>query len=159
MTTLENKDFKSSLNKFRKQLPLVLDDLVKLIETESTDNSDFIKVKDRFLKYLITFHNTDLNLVDVNEMIIQHILTEDILINLFDSSEFFETNPLAISLRILTRTFFTKELKRSIFEPIKDCYKVIIRTASSIYNHKDRQTFLHLIFENFYSVLNKKNNL
>ncbi|MDV2995218.1 MAG: hypothetical protein N4J56_004872 [Chroococcidiopsis sp. SAG 2025] len=49
--------------------------------------------------------NPEVTLLDVREMMIQHILTEDIFINIFNESQFHRENNIARELQRVTDTF------------------------------------------------------
>jgi predicted helicase len=89
-------------------------------------------------------------------MIIQHILTEDIFINIFNESQFHQENNIASELQGVISTFFTGNTKRKTLGTIERYYAVIRRTAASISNHHEKQKFLKAVYENFYKAYNPK---
>ncbi|MDM8550551.1 hypothetical protein QUF72_10750 [Desulfobacterales bacterium HSG2] len=79
----EVRQFREAVDVFREDLPDILLVLRKQIDAESKGNAAFRKSKKQFLilcKDVINPHITDL---DVKEMIIQHILTEEIFLTVF----------------------------------------------------------------------------
>jgi predicted helicase len=89
-------------------------------------------------------------------MIIQHILTEDIFINIFNESQFHQENNIARELQNVVNTFFSGKTKKNIFSTIQRYYEVIKRTAANIGNHHEKQKFLKAVYENFYKAYNPK---
>jgi predicted helicase len=89
-------------------------------------------------------------------MIIQHILTEDIFINIFNESQFHQENNIARELQSVVNTFFSGKTKKNIFSTIQRYYEVIKRTAANIGNHHEKQKFLKAVYENFYKAYNPK---
>ena len=53
-------------------------------------------------------------MADVREMIIQHVLTEDIFMRVFDEAEFHRDNIIASKLSQVAGTFYTGDTKRNI---------------------------------------------
>ncbi|MFM6606360.1 MAG: type ISP restriction/modification enzyme, partial [Dolichospermum sp.] len=100
--------------------------------------------------------NPEITLLDIQEMIIQHILTEDIFINIFSESQFHQENNVARELQGVISTFFTGSLKRNTLGSIERYYAVIRRTAANIVNHQEKQKFLKALYENFYKAYNPK---
>ncbi|MFM6340746.1 MAG: type ISP restriction/modification enzyme, partial [Dolichospermum sp.] len=100
--------------------------------------------------------NPEITLLDIQEMIIQHILTEDIFINIFSESQFHQENNVARELQGVIYTFFTGSLKRNTLGSIERYYAVIRRTAANIVNHQEKQKFLKALYENFYKAYNPK---
>jgi predicted helicase len=117
-------------------------------------NQKFIEARDKFLKVCQESINSEINISDIREMIIQHILTEDIFNNIFSEGQFHQENNIACQLQEVIKTFFTGSIKRNTLKTIESYYSVIIRTASSINNHQEKQKFLKVVYENFYKAYN-----
>ncbi|MGB3655356.1 MAG: type ISP restriction/modification enzyme, partial [Rivularia sp. (in: cyanobacteria)] len=100
--------------------------------------------------------NPEINLSDIREMMIQHILTEDIFINIYNESQFHRENNIARELQNIIETFFKGNVKRNTLCTIERYYGVIRRTAANIYNHHEKQKFLKALYENFYQAYNPK---
>ncbi len=127
-----------------------------LIALQSETNRNFVTARDKFLEICRKSINPEISLEDVREMIIQHILTEDIFINIFNESQFHRENNIARELQGVIETFFTGNTKRNTLGTIERYYAVIRRTAANIYNHHEKQKFLKAIYENFYKAYNPK---
>ena len=94
---------------------------------------------------------------DVREMLIQHILTEEIFSKVFGDDDFHRQNNVAKQLYALEGRFFTGNLKRQTLKALEALTSAAIRTAADqISTHSEKQTFLKVIYENFYKVYNKK---
>ncbi len=118
------------------------------------NNTEFKQKFLEFLKVCQDSINSNINVDDIREMIIQHILTEDIFNNIFNESQFHQENNIALQLQNVIKTFFTGNLKRNTLKTIESYYSVIIRTASNIVNHHEKQKFLKVVYENFYKAYN-----
>lgn len=152
----EVKDFREAIEAFKTDLPTILTALRDLLDKQSTSNRNFTSARDKFLDICKNSINPQITLEDAREMIIQHILTEDIFINIFNESDFHRDNNIARELRGVIDTFFTGNLKRNTLGSIERYYSVIRRTAASIYNHQEKQRFLKAVYENFYKAYNPK---
>ncbi|BAZ45536.1 adenine specific DNA methyltransferase [Chondrocystis sp. NIES-4102] len=152
----EITDFRKAINSFKEDLPRILETLRDLIGKESETNQSFVVARDKFLQICQDSINPNISLLDVREMILQHILTEDIFINIFNESQFHQENNIARELQNVVNTFFTGKTKRNIFSTIQRYYQVIKRTAANIANHHEKQKFLKAIYENFYRAYNPK---
>jgi predicted helicase len=89
-------------------------------------------------------------------MLIQHILTEEIFAKVFDDSEFHQHNNVARELYALEGAFFTGALKKQTLKGLETYYAAIRAAAAQISCHGEKQTFLKVIYENFYKVYNAK---
>lgn len=152
----EVKDFQEAIKSFKEDLPTILNALRDLIEKQSLSNTKFEEARNNFLVICQQSINPQISELDVREMIIQHILTEDIFINVFNESQFHRENNIASQLQKVIETFFTGTTKRNTLSTVEKYYSVIRRTAASIYNHHEKQKFLKAIYENFYKAYNPK---
>ncbi|MCA2656502.1 type ISP restriction/modification enzyme [Microcystis sp. M061S2] len=152
----EVEDFREAIDSFKEDLPTILEALRGLIALQSETNRNFVTARDNFLEICRKSINPEISLEDVREMIIQHILTEDIFINIFNESQFHRENNIARELQGVIETFFTGNTKRNTLGTIERYYAVIRRTAANIYNHHEKQKFLKAIYENFYKAYNPK---
>ncbi len=156
----EVKDFRQAISSFKEDLPTILTTLRNLIDqqlVETYHGTSLQTFKDKFnvfLKVCQDSINPNLNEADIREMIIQHILTEDIFTNIFSEGQFHQENNVACQLQELIKTFFTGSLKRQTLKTIESYYQVIIRTAANIVNHQEKQKFLKVVYENFYQAYN-----
>jgi predicted helicase len=89
-------------------------------------------------------------------MLIQHILTEEIFAHVFDQGDFHRDNNIAKELYALEAKFFTGQLKRETLKGLETYYSTIRSNAALITSHAEKQTFLKVIYENFYKVYNPK---
>ena len=89
-------------------------------------------------------------------MLIQHILTEEIFAKVFDDGEFHRQNNIAKELYALEEKFFTGGAKRQTLKQLEPYYAAIRAAAAQISSHSEKQTFLKVIYENFYKVYNPK---
>ncbi|MDB9343229.1 N-6 DNA methylase [Nodularia spumigena CS-586/05] len=152
----EVKDFRSAIETFKQDLPTVLDSLRDLIDSQGKNNISFEAARNKFWDICKESINPEISLFDIREMMIQHILTEDIFLNIFNESQFHRENNVARELQGVISTFFTGNLKRNTLGTIDRYYAVIRRTAANIYNHQEKQKFLKALYENFYKAYNPK---
>ena len=89
-------------------------------------------------------------------MLIQHVLTEEIFSKVFGEDDFHHQNNVAKELYALEGTFFTGDLKKRTLRGLDPYYAAIRAAAAQIGSHHEKQTFLKVIYENFYKVYNKK---
>jgi hypothetical protein len=107
----EIADFRKAVGQFKADLPKVLEALRDMIERAEADNDNFRKESLRFLKHAQETINPSVTAADVREMLIQHILTEEIFSQVFDNADFHRRNNVARELYALEETFFTGKVK------------------------------------------------
>ena len=148
--------FRAGVEQFKTDLPAVLLALREMIEREHDRNPGFRSAEDKFLLHAQEAINPSLGDADVREMLIQHILTEEIFAKVFDDSEFHQHNNVARELYALEGAFFTGALKKQTLKGLEPYYAAIRAAAAQISSHGEKQTFLKIIYENFYKVYNTK---
>jgi predicted helicase len=151
----EIADFRQAVAQFKTDLPAVLEALRAMIEAQHVGNAAFRDASAAFLEHAQEAINPALTAADVREMLIQHILTEEIFSKVFDS-EFHRDNNVARKLYELEATFFTGGLKKATLKGLEAYYAAIRAAAAQIGSHAEKQTFLKAIYENFYKVYNAK---
>jgi predicted helicase len=152
----EIADFRKAVAQFKTDLPAVLEALRSMIEQQHAGNPAFRKASVKFLEHAQEAINPGLTDADVREMLIQHILTEEIFSKVFDDSDFHRKNNVANELYRLEETFFTGSVKRTTLKGLESYYAAIRAAAAQIGSHHEKQTFLKVIYENFYKVYNAK---
>jgi predicted helicase len=152
----EVADFRKAVVQFQTDLPDVLEALRTMIEKAQKENAAFRKGAIKFLKHAQETINPAVTVEDVREMLIQHILTEEIFSKVFDEDDFHRQNNVAKELYALEGLFFTGALKKNTLKGLESYYTAIRTTAHQIATHTEKQTFLKVIYERFYKVYNKK---
>jgi len=152
----EVADFRKAVAQFQADLPEVLEALREMIEKALKDNSAFRKGAAKFLKHAQETINPAVTAEDVREMLIQHVLTEEIFSKVFDEDDFHRQNNVAKELYGLEELFFTGALKKNTLKGLEPYYNAIRTTAHQISTHIEKQTFLKVVYEGFYRVYNKK---
>ncbi len=148
--------FRAAVEQFKTDLPAVLLALRQMIEHEHGRNPGFRAAEEKFLLHAQEAINPGLAEADVREMLIQHILTEEIFAKVFDDSDFHQHNNVARELYALEAEFFTGSLKKDTLKGLETYYAAIRAAAAQIGSHSEKQTFLKVIYENFYKVYNAK---
>lgn len=150
------KDFHKAIEKFKIDLPSVLEKLREVVEKSYSGNKNFAAAADAFLELCKGTINPDVEAADVREMLIQHILTKDIFLKVFGEDQFHRENNIAVQLDKLESKFFIGNVRRALMERMKVYYSAITSAAAMIENHREKQRFLKIIYENFYQVYNPK---
>jgi predicted helicase len=152
----EIADFRKAVEQFKIDLPAVLEALREKINDAYNTNEGFKAAATKFLAHAKNTINPVVSEADVREMLIQHILTEEIFAHVFDQGDFHRENNIAKELYALEAKFFTGQLKRETLKSMETYYATIRSNAALITSHSEKQTFLKVIYENFYKVYNPK---
>lgn len=148
--------FRKAVAQFKADLPAVLEALRAMIESAHGTNAKFRQAAQSFLEHAKETINPSLTAADVREMLIQHILTEEIFASVFPGTPFHHDNNVARKLYLLEDTFFTGNTKFQTLKGLEAYYVAIRGAASQIPTHHEKQSFLKVIYEGFYKVYNPK---
>lgn len=150
----EVQTFRAAIEKFKQDLPDLVTELRQLIEKQAEENLAFAQARDGFLELCRESINPHIVMADIREMLIQHILTEDIFITIFSNAQFHQENNIARELSKITKTFFVGAIQKNILLKIDPHIKIIKAAASNIFDHHEKQRFLKVFYENFYKTYN-----
>ena len=137
-------------------MPDILNKLKNLISAQEIEgyNPPFIKAQQNFLKACKESINPNITISNINEILLQHILTEQIFSSVFRNANFHKQNNVATELNTIQETF-SDEIQE-VLEQIQAFYSIIHTNAVKIKDYHDKQAFLKMIYENFYKIYNPK---
>ena len=150
----EIAEFRKAIVQFKTDLPHVLTALRERIDAAYAEPGAFRDAAADFLKQAKESINPAVTEADVREMLIQHILTEEIFAHVFNDGDFHRENNVAKALYGLEAKFFRGDVKRQTLAALEPYYASIRSTAALISSHSEKQGFLKAIYENFYKVYN-----
>ncbi|MFC1563815.1 type ISP restriction/modification enzyme [candidate division KSB1 bacterium] len=152
----EVSTFRKAIELFKKDIPDITDMLRDIIVTQEKTNNEFSEARDTFLELCQKSINPNIVNEDIREMMIQHILTEDIFNTIFDETQFHRENNIARELESVIQTFFTGQIRRKALSSVQHYYKTINAAAAGIVDHHEKQKFLKIVYETFYKSYNPK---
>ncbi len=141
----------TAVAEFREIVPELGEKLAALIETERQSNAHFQKVFTGFHEQCQVSINPNLSIAAVEEMLIQHLLTERIFATVFDNRDFTRRNIIAREIENVVDALTERTLNRSEFlRPLNPFYVAIEQTASTITDFSQKQGFLNTVYEQFF---------
>lgn len=152
----EITDFRLAIEKFREDIPDIVETLRNMIAEQSKTNREFKIQREKFWNVCRESINPEISAFEIREMLIQHILTAEIFDTVFDDSHFHRENNIARELETVINTFFLGEVRRNTLASVDNYYKTIKAEAARIESHHEKQKFLKIIYENFYKAYNPK---
>ena len=141
----------TAVAEFREIVPELGEKLAVLIETERQNNTHFQKVFTNFHEQCQASINPNLSIAAVEEMLIQHLLTERIFATVFDNRDFTRRNIIAREIENVVDALTERTLNRSEFlRPLNPFYVAIEQTAGTITDFSQKQGFLNTVYEQFF---------
>ena len=147
-------EFRQARQQFAADLPSVLENLRQAVADAEVGNAAY---QDGVAKFLELCHRSigpAVSEADVREMLLQHILTQDIFQRVFAEVQYHSENNIARQLSALERTFFTGDVRRQAIDRLRAYYGAIGRAADEIAEYSEKQKFLKAVYEDFYKAYN-----
>jgi len=152
----EIREYRLAIEKFANDVPRIVSKLRIMIVKQFNSNNNFIISFNNFWEICKKSINPEISKENIIEMLIQHILTDEIFTSIFNDAAFHRENIIGKQLNNLINTFFERALRRKTLSSIDNYYLAIKAEASRIVDHHQKQHFLKIIYENFYKAYNPK---
>ena len=125
--------------------------LALLIQQERRSNSAFTTAFTGFLDKCRQSINPNLSEEAVEEMLIQHLLTERLFRTVFNNPDFTHRNVIASEIESVIHALTSQSFSRADFLGSLDrFYLAIERTAATIHDFSQKQHFLNTVYEQFF---------
>ena len=109
------EEWEDAAKKFHEQLPELSDALLKVLDDAKINNKAFQTAFAAFYDLCRTSINPNLSEKAVEEMLIQHLLTERIFRTVFQNSEFTQRNAIAKEIETVIRALTSQSFSREEF--------------------------------------------
>ena len=144
-------NWQTAVADFREHVPDLAKKLKELIEQRHKTDPAFKKGFTNFYETCQTSINPDLSQEAVEEMLIQHILTERIFRTVFNRSDFTRRNIIAREIENVSDTLMLHAVSRDAFlEPLDRFYLAIEQAALLCKDFSQKQHFLNTFYEKFF---------
>ena len=143
--------WQQAVEEFKAVVPELAAALLELIEGERRGNQGFIDAFGRFSELCRAAINPNISDQAVEEMLIQHLLTERIFRRVFDNPDFVNRNVIAREIEEVARALTSQRFsRRDFFRPLDRFYTAIETTAATINDFSEKQGFLNTVYEQFF---------
>ena len=147
----EIEEFETAVDEFKERVPDLAEGLGKKIEQSHKTNAAFKKAFEGFFELCRTSLNPNLSQAAVDEMLIQHILTERLIREVFDNPEFVRRNVIAAEVEKVMQAMTSQSFDRNTYlKELDRFYVAIERAARTMTDFSDKQHFLNTVYERFF---------
>ncbi len=144
-------EWEDAVAQFKDRVPALGKGLAELIEKERDANREFTAAFAAFYEKCRQSINPNLSEAAVEEMLIQHLLTERIFRTVFSNSEFTRRNVIAREIETVITALMSHAFSREDFlRSLDPFYVAIERTAATIDDFSQKQSFLNTVYEQFF---------
>jgi predicted helicase len=145
------EQWQQAVEEFKLRVRELGDALLGLIERERHANLPFIKAFEQFGALCQQTINPNLSTAAIEDMLIQHILTERLFRKVFDNPDFVERNAIAQEIEKVVQALTSRSFSRKEFlQPLDRFYGAIESTASTLTEFSEKQGFLNAVYERFF---------
>lgn len=150
-------EWEEAAAKFQERVPELAESVFKLIEKERKSNTEFKASFAEFSDLCRASINPNLSDKAIEEMLVQHLLTERIFRNVFDDPDFTRKNIIASEIEKVIRALTSHTFSRTEFLKSSDYfYRALEETARTIDDYAQKQNFLNHVYERFFQGFSSK---
>jgi hypothetical protein len=143
--------FEEAVSEFEQRVPELARGLAEKIAEAHRRNRDFEEAFSNFFALCQLSLNPNIRREAVDEMLIQHLLTERLFRTVFDNPEFTRRNAIAIEVEQVIDALVSKSFSRNEYlRALDPFYAAIEAAARTISDFSDKQEFLNTIYERFF---------
>ncbi|MFC2000028.1 type ISP restriction/modification enzyme [Chloroflexota bacterium] len=145
------EQWQEAVEEFRFRVRELANGLLQLIEEERSSNTLFVQAFETFSSVCRQTINPNISVAAIEEMLIQHVLTERIFRKVFNNPDFVERNVIAKEIEKVIQALTSKYFSRDDFLKSLDRFYVAIETtAATIDDFSQKQAFLNTVYEKFF---------
>jgi len=125
--------------------------LLVIVQQERAGNPHFSAAFASFFRLCQESINPNLAVAAVEEMLIQHLLTERIFRKVFNNPDFINKNIIAREIEQVIAALTSRAFSREEFlKKLDHFYRVLESTAATIDDYAEKQSFLNAVYEQFF---------
>ena len=144
-------EWEEAVSHFKDRVPALGKGLAALIEKERGANREFTAAFAAFHEKCCQSINPNLSEAAVEEMLIQHLLTERIFRTVFSNPDFVHRNVIAREIETVITALMSHAFNRDEFlKSLDPFYVAVERTAATIDDFSQKQSFLNTVYEQFF---------
>ncbi len=150
------EEFHAAVREFQERIPELARGLIERIDEERGQNQKFVAAFATFQQICRAAIDPEISVGEIEEMLVQHILTERLFRTVFDDSEFTDRNVIAVEIEKVIRALTSRSFNRGAFLKRLDYFYVAIEAAAqTIDDFAQKQTFLNTVYERFFQGFSK----
>jgi len=145
------EDFDRAVEEFKGTVRDIADGLVGIIAAAYAEDRAFQVAFDGFLDLCKGSINPNISKAAVDEMLVQHLLTERLMRTVFDNPDFARRNIIAVEVEKVIDVLTSHAFSRADFLRSLDRFYVAIEnSARGMTDFSDKQHFLNTVYERFF---------
>ena len=144
-------EWHAAVAEFKTKVPALKREVEALIQTQHETNARFRTAFADFHQLCQAAIHPELSQSAVEEMLLQHLLTERTFRTVFDNPDFAQRNIIAREIEKVINALIEDAYSRDAFlENLKPFYREIEREAATLVDFSQKQHFLNTVYEQFF---------
>jgi predicted helicase len=149
--------FEHAVDDFKESIPDLAQGLLERIKEEHIKNKAFVAAFASFLELCRTSLDPHMSSNTVDEMLVQHLLTERLFRTIFNNPDFTRRNVIAAEIEKVIQALTSRAFDRNEFARKLDRFYVAIENAAkNLYDWSEKQHFLNTVYERFFQGFSTK---
>ncbi len=149
--------FEHAVEEFKESIPDLAQGLLKIIKEEHAKNNSFVAAFASFLDQCRKSLDPGMSSTTVDEMLVQHLLTERLFRTIFENQDFTNRNIIASEIEIVIQALTSRAFNRKQFLKTLDRFYIAIENAArSLDDWSEKQHFLNTVYERFFQGFSTK---
>jgi predicted helicase len=150
-TEPEIREFEQAVEQFGQRVPDLARGLAHKIAEAHQHNRPFQEAFGKFFALCQVSLNPNISREAVDEMLVQHLLTERLFRTIFDNPEFTRRNAIAAEVERVIEALVSQSFSRTEYLKSLDSFYLAIESAArTIADFSEKQLFLNNIYERFF---------
>jgi hypothetical protein len=147
----DEREFRRAMDEFKSRIPDLAQSLSEHLRDAHQKNRKFRDAFAVFMTVCRASLNPELSTAHVDEMLIQHLLTERLMRNLFQNSEFTQRNVIAAQVQNVIEALASGSFSTAEFlKKLDPYYTAIERAGANLSHFTEKQDFLNGVYEQFF---------
>jgi predicted helicase len=149
--------FERAVEDFKESIPDLAIGLLERIKEEHAKNKAFVAAFNSFMEQCRTSLDPNMSRETVDEMLVQHLLTERLFRTIFDNQDFTNRNVIASEIEKVVQALTSRAFNRHEFLKSLDRFYVAIENAAhNLDDWSEKQHFLNTVYERFFQGFSTK---
>lgn len=143
--------FEAAVQEFKQRIPTLAQGLLGIISEEHTKNRAFKTAFATFLELCRVSLDPQISRETIDEMLVQHLLTERLFRTIFNNQDFTSRNVIAAEIEKVIQALTSRAFNRGEFLKSLDRFYVAIEgAAKGLDDWMEKQHFLNTVYERFF---------
>ena len=145
------EQFEQAVTEFKARIPELAQGVLAIIARERKGNKKFVAAFTGFHELCRQALDPRITEAQIDEMLVQHLLTERLFRTVFDNNDFTQRNAIAAEIEKVIGALTSRSFSRAEFLKSLDRFYVAIEDAArGLEDFSEKQHFLNTVYERFF---------